>query len=1120
MNKKTTGRKSGFRGLQAAHHNVDQHMPTIDHYDQLGSALVEETLDRARGRHRPYCAFDRPQDTYFVSSLASEELGDSGEFSESKPNHIGLKLRPKDDCRYLSLAVSFDIYLPSFPTWQEYQSLQPPTYTEATRQFRPETSFFRRQTVSITTELDTTPGDIHQEADRVTEQLQCAIETVVSEYHDEYLLRTTTGGANDRFDITNRDDFERLRQEIYRRDTAIPTWDVEFDIVQRSDELRLRLANRTEEDESGVTDRYLFNPKIAVDGEFKQYQLSLIPSDFRYEREIWGKGQNCSVDTSVDRNTGRGHVETSSVPEHQSYRFKQNDEYQAALRPECLSDPSEYLAALEAVEEGMSAYLSRWRGPLKRTKEEELNDEEMKQFLEAADSFEQEIDYFRAGMKILAEIEDAERAFTLMNRAFAQQDNGMDSWYPFQMVYIVSNIGAIVSREYPSVESEKDDLAEVLWFPTGGGKTEAYLGLVVFALLFDRIRGKEKGVTSWIRFPLRLLGKQQKDRFLSILHEANKVREASLDSCGEPFSIGYFVGSHDTPNSIQKDGRNNLWSTFQKNKDVLRDKCRVVTDCPECGGTVDVEFDPKINTVHHHCTADDCSVDQLPLYVTDHDIYRNIPSVLLGTLDKISITGANPRFTNLLGNFTDTCPVHGKGYAGKCSESSTLGCQRDLEPVEEELYDPIPTLHLVDEVHLLNEELGVFAGQYETLYQELCRQISEESTEPKIVTSTATIAEYETHMENLFLKEGNRFPEEGPTLHESFYGAVDFDDPERRYIGITPVNKTHIYAVLDLVKRYHKVIRDARDANPEEFGLDVDEEAFEEILDVYELSVVYFLRKTEKDRFLRSIENQIDREMRNEGYTETINTEQLTADIESTEILDEFEEATGSFEDRPDTVAATSFIGHGIDVDRFNMMFFFGFPSETFQYIQSSARVGRKYPGTVVDIFRPYDERDKHRYKYFEKTHEYLRRSVESVSIDRWSKFSLEKTFAGVYKALLIQYYRPIIHSEYDLNVQSSRELQDIIGAPEEYSEFSRERYGELLERSFGVHKRHEEYFEQRIEEKTEDYWDYWLKKLQHKPYTTIKGNAMRSLRDIGEQVEISPDNNEIGFYSSLTESK
>lgn len=467
-----------------------------------------------------------------------------------------------------------------------------------------------------------------------------------------------------------------------------------------------------------------------------------------------------------------------------------------------------------------------------------------------------------------------------------------------------------------------------------------------------------------------------------------------------------------------------------------------------------------------------------------------------------------------MGNFTSKCPVHGLGYAGKCSESSTLDCSRELEDVEPDLYDPIPSLHLVDEVHLLNEELGVFAGHYETLYQELCRQLSPDEDEPKILTSTATIAEYEDHMENLFLKDANRFPEEGPTINESFYGEVIEDEPERRYMGITPVNKTHIYAVLDLVKKYHQTIRDVRETGLEQ--VDVDDETLEEILFYYELSVVYFLRKTEKDRFLRSIENQINKEMENDGYESDLATQQLTADIESTEVLDEIAEPDGPFEDRIDTVGATSFIGHGIDVDRFNTMFFFGFPSETFQYIQSSARVGRDKPGTVVDVFRPYDERDKHRYKYFRKSHEYLRRSVEAVSIDRWSKFSLEKTFPGVYEALLIQYFRPTMYREYDINVQSSYDLHDVITAPEQYPQFNREEYERLLERSYGLHEVSDEYFEQRIAEKTEAYWDYWLKKLKKRSYTTNKEEPMINLRDIGTRVEISPDTEQIQFYKNL----
>jgi hypothetical protein len=1095
--------------------------PTPEQFEQANEELMARTIQRVRGLEKDHCAFDRPQDSYFVSSIAPQASGEEGEFTESKPNLIGLKLKPTNQVRYLDIDVHLEVYLPSFPTREEYESLDTSSDQNAGRHFQVGTAFYRRLAINYETEVDTNSyafgsEDWHEaEAERITEELNERIAEEVSAFAEDHLVCLQRGGDTS-IDLDDPDHFEEHRTALRNAAGDLPDWRVGFDIVERNDEISLRLHNESDEDQAEEVDAFIFNPKIGVEGEFSNYVLSLIPQEFRYDRKIWGKGENCSVsddelEVHEDESTGSGRLETTAVPEHQSKRFKQREEHMEYTHLEKLSNPDRSLEALENLEGEMQQYHAKWTGPLKREKANELDEEELEEFEDAAENFQHEIDRFGDGIQILNTNEDARQAFLLMNQAFANQDGPMESWYPFQAVFIVSNLKSIVAREYPNVESDTDQ-AEVLWFPTGGGKTEAYLGLIVFALLFDRIRGKDEGVSAWIRFPLRLLGKQQKDRFLTTLHEADKVRQEELDGAGSEFSIGYFVGSHDTPNSIADGGRNNYHSTFQKDQEALRNECLVVDSCPECGGDVDVEFDPEANKVYHVCEAEDCSLGRLPLYVVDHDIYREVPSVLLGTLDKISIAGSNPRFANLLGNFTTKCPDHGLGYAGKCSEASTVDCSK-AEDVDKELYDPIPTLHLVDEVHLLNEELGVFAGQYETLYQQLCRELSD-GNEPKIITSTATIAEYEEHMENLFLKDANRFPEEGPTLDESFYGYVDEDEDERRYLGITPVNKTHIYAVLDLAKKYHQTIRDARSNGFE--SIDVDSSTRETILDYYELSVVYFLRKTEKDRFLRSIENQINKEMENDGYDIPLSTAQLTADIESTDVLDKLQDPEGSFEERTDIVGATSFIGHGIDVDRFNTMFFFGFPSETFQYIQSSARVGREKPGSVVDVFRPYDERDKHRYKYFSKSHEYLRRSVEAVSIDRWSKFSLEKTFPGIFSALLMQHFRPIMHRKYGINVQSSKELEDVISAPNQYPEFNREEYERLIEQSFGLHKRDNDYFEKRISEKTEAYWSYWLKQLRQRAYTTIKEESMISLRDIGDQVEISPDTDEIQFYNNL----
>jgi hypothetical protein len=314
----------------------------------------------------------------------------------------------------------------------------------------------------------------------------------------------------------------------------------------------------------------------------------------------------------------------------------------------------------------------------------------------------------------------------------------------------------------------------------------------------------------------------------------------------------------------------------------------------------------------------------------------------------------------------------------------------------------------VDEVHLLNEELGAFASHYETTFLTLCQRISEvrdddgnvveEGVTPKVLTSTATIEKYERQIENLFQMEAVRFPGEGPDLGETFYGRLDKTSVERQYTGLTPNNRTHLYAVLDLIKQYHEVIRDYYDELPDDLASDVglppatfgnDEQAT--ALDLYETSLVYFTNKREANTYRKNAVQQVNNEMEDEGYIGNLKAKQLTADTHDSDVLPRLERegefADTPFEERIDTVPATSFVGHGIDVDRFNFMLFFGFPSQTFQYIQASSRVGRQegVPGQVLDVFRPFDKRDRHRYKYFEKQHEFLDRTVEPGPIDRWA---------------------------------------------------------------------------------------------------------------------------------------
>lgn len=1117
----------------------DEVLDSDDHseaYRQIGQQIMQEAIDRATGKDTDYCAFEQPQREYFVSNLSPggvETESEEGAFSESKPSMIGLRAKLDEGHDQLRFDASFDLYLRCLPEFEEYRELvEQGQQNEESREFEIDShQFYTKFSVEVSETLDLT-NPLENVAADLTETVN---EEVRERKQEAFENRTVypENGINDVEDfaginIGNTSDldereFEAVRKAAEDSPRLEHRWNLEVELERNGDEITVRLINNSRDSQRKV-DSYVFDPVIAVEGNIDNYELAIIPEDFRYDRKIWGKGLNCSTEKE-ELGDGRIRVESESVPSHQTFRFEHEQEYNTDLGR---LQEDDFVDALRNTEDGMRQYLAKWRGEKRRQKAEELSSEELVEYDKAADKFEKEIENFAWGNEVLDKCEEAARAFQLTNRAFDEQPNGIPSWRLFQLVFIVSNIPSIVSREFPRYESDRDDEAEVLWFPTGGGKTEAYLGLIVFGLFFDRIRDKNRGVTAWIRFPLTLLGQQQLSRFLGILSYADKVR-SDENLGGEEFSIGYFLGSGNTPNRIGD--RNNFDETFARSKSTLENQCKVVEACPRCGGDVDIRYEQEKNAVFHFCINDACEVDDLPLYVTDHEVYRNVPSVLLGTLDKITVIGSNPRFANLFGNLTDKCPVHGYGYSGKCSEYRTVDCNEDLEPAEAEFKDPIPTLHLIDEVHLLGEELGVFAGHYETLYLEVCKLLQNET--PKVITSTATISEkkgksekpaYARHMEDLFMLEANRFPEEGPNQEESFYGTVT-EDPERRYFGITPNNKTHIYAVLDLAKKFHEAVRDYHDKDPSEF--DLTDTEMKAVLQMYEISVVYFLKKTEKDRFMRSMNNQIQREMAQDGYDpdESVNIDQLTADVDQPELLEQLENPTEEFVDRIDSIAATSYIGHGIDPDRFNNMFFFGFPPQTFQYIQASSRVGRKVPGFVVDIFKPFKKRDRHRYKYFEKTHEYLTRTVEEISVDRWSKFSLDKTFPGVFKGFLLQYFRPKLYRQYGMNVQSSRDLMNLIDPDDDgdtYPEFTTESFEHRIKRAYGVAdgQDNQPYFETQIESKVEGFWNYWMERGKRRPWTTFKENEMQSLRDIGEEGTFTIDDGENDWYAFITQGK
>jgi hypothetical protein len=1204
-------------------------------HDAIGASILEKSLTRARGRHQTYCVSEEPNRKYYVSNLApTHGVIDSEEFvSQIKPSAITLDFRPQDrEARLAPLNIEFDVYYPSHPTYGEYLDILSQSRRAAELKYEAasvdeddldendlyhlDEDFYRRVDVRVETHLDL--SDPLGESDRLTERLRDAIDDALDAATDRVKATRDTADPEDwetdDLDLhdLNEDEFNLVIDSFTEVDASDFEWAVSFAVDVRDTEVSIRLMNEpvgADEDEEGADEPHIFNPKIAVDGLLDKYEFNLGPDDYRFDQFIWAKGHNCSTTVErLDADAQEFRVATTATPSSPVFEFEFNGDYDThftALAGDVTGTAT--VDVLEDIAAGMNDYLGEWRGSRKAEFKREYGEgsDELNEFIAAATNFEEEMDRFNAGIEVLRNESDVRRAFQMMNRVnntvHNEKADAFDSWRLFQLVFIVSNLSSIVTRDpaprFEQYQSQYDDMAEVLWFPTGGGKTEAYLGLVLFNLFFDRMRGKDNGVTAWIRFPLRLLSRQQKQRFMEAMLEADAIRrapedEGGLGGSGRDFSLGYFVGSQDSPNDIGKN--NHLDEDYRASREKLEADCKHLEACPLCGSDVEVRYDQTANSVYHHCTesalgdSEEC-VGRLPIYVTDHDIYRYTPSVLLGSLDKIAVMGMQPLFANLLGNFTTECPAHGIGYSGRCPEKHLCEYEDDSEEFidiepgtrdheardETEYFDPVPTLHLVDEVHLLNEELGAFASHYETMFLTLCQALYDVT--PKVLTSTATIAEYERQIRNLFQMEATRFPEEGPQLGETFYGELSESDVEREYQGLTPNNRTHLYAVLDLVKQYHEVIRDyyrmPAESVAAEAGLDPDDiddinETVASVLDAYETSLVYFTNKREKDTYRKNIRKQINDEMREEGYEPPLESRQLTADTRDGDTLPRLERdgefADDTFEDRIDTVPATSFVGHGIDVDRFNFMLFFGYPSQTFQYIQASSRVGRQegVPGHVLDVFRPFDKRDRHRYKYFEKLHEYLSRTVEPVPIDRWAKFAVEKTFPGILMALLIQYYRPLMYRKTEggdpititargktkrANVQNADHLYEMMNNGTRFPELDKDAVGEFLADAYALCDTPtyigympidadgnpgfytNEYFREKVLEghgnepsRLDEIWRHWNDKLDTEMTTPEFPNgegAMRSLRDIGKSAKITNHLAHESFIDALTRS-
>lgn len=832
-------------------------------------------------------------------------------------------------------------------------------------------------------------------------------------------------------------------------------WDVHLDIRVTAVPLQpgavrvsARLINRTPP--AATAQKAFFDSNLyAVDltvtvpeRAHRNGRFQAIEDSYRYDLDLPAVGLNCH--TRTRRAAGDIIIETETVARHEAHRLEPR--VWPGADPSFDSLSKNPAPALRAILSAMETYeQTEWREVVERLPATQKPEAERDRERFRRD----EIDAFRAGLALLEDprYPMVRTAFALMNRAMGALGRGTGlptekqakrrtytEWRLFQIVFIVCQLPGLAAREHAELTLPTDSAVEVLWFAAGGGKTEAFLGLVIWQAFFDRLRGKHLGVTAMVRFPLRLLAFQQLQRLARAVAVADAIRD-NEGLGGERFSLGYYVGSTQTPNSIDDE----LHQRLQKERGDQTYK--MLSECPYCGAGVRIQYEAPLRRIEHWCESAHCSGGPrpLPIFIVDRDVERFLPTVVVATVDKLAQFGQQQRFGNLLGRISVVCSRHGASFSdveGKaCSAAKALRdgpLEADVRCEGSEVstgpfYDLGPALLVQDELHLLSEELGTFDAHYETAVAEASRSLGLQPW--KIIAATATIADFQQQAKQLYLRSARQFPAPGPSAFESFYFAADRRKLGRIFVGVLGVGRKHTPAVTRALSLLYQELETARQlatADPaaacDRYGMAVlSREDFMAVLFYYELALTYVLTRRGSDQVAEAIEERVKRELTGlfpdagELRIDTFNgSVAMGAMIDAMRAI-ENADILAAPSSRVRGLVTTNIISHGVDVERFNLIVFAGFTRLVAEYIQASARVGRRFPGISVLVITPQSERDRSIYGRFAKFHEYLDRLVDPAAVNRWPTGALERTARG----LVAGYFMTVAAAKLDRRLES-----------------------------------------------------------------------------------------------------
>ncbi len=663
------------------------------------------------------------------------------------------------------------------------------------------------------------------------------------------------------------------------------------------------------------------------------------------------------------------------------------------------------------------------------------------------------LERIQAGLDLLQSNSQSLEAFQFMNQAMWQQRvrslyaeqnrRGVDveldtvdvpknrSWRPFQLAFILLNLPSITDLHHPDRCHETEAIADLLWFPTGGGKTEAYLGLTAYTIGLRRLQGVvagrsgESGVAVLMRYTLRLLTLQQFQRATALICACEAIRREKPVKWGkEPFRIGLWVGQKTTPNRTEQ-SEEFLKQKLGQYQPTSSGSPHQLTNCPWCGSKIDpgkqhikVESFAKgqARTLIYcgdslgRClfTQKQAPTEGLPILVVDEEIYRRLPTLLIATVDKFAQMPWNGAVQMLFGQVEGYCPRH--GFVSPEIEDSLTHPAKYGQPSAKTLpHNPLrpPDLIIQDELHLISGPLGTLVGLYETAVDKLCSWTVEGKTvRPKVIASTATIRQAREQIHHLFLRQVEIFPPQGLDVTDNFFSLQRLpseDHPGRRYLGICATGRRLKAALI----RVYTAVLSASQALYENYG---------EAADPWMTTVGYFNSMRELGGTRRLVDDDIQSRLgkmdqRGLARRSRIEVKELTSRIASTDIpiiLDALEVPFNPNRDKKtdprkpiDVLLATNMISVGVDVRRLGAMVVTGQPKTTAEYIQATSRVGRTFPGIIFTVYNWARPRDLSHYEQFEHYHATFYKHVEALSVTPFAPRAIDRGLAALLVSLV-----------------------------------------------------------------------------------------------------------------------